>query len=244
MDSPESAPPPVDVASPAGVVPKKISLTLASQERNTTVTKSSSGSNSPSYYVRLERRLTSFLREQYHWRYVKMAQIGCVVYIVIYTFGDFRGATVRNQDGFVVDPVSEERTAAGLLGDAERPIVATNVFQMVCISIARITAFYMYPTCVLVYLSKLRATTNLIAKTPLGMFVCDDWHDLHIYCGWSIFVNSILHSIFHIIRWVDQGNLLLLVTNRSGLSGLIVSEFFSQNIYVEQWSILRYIYNN
>jgi hypothetical protein len=119
--------------------------------------------------------------------------------------------------------VNTERGVIIASDGSERSIVATSTFQLVCLSIARVTAFYMYPCLVLVYISKLRATANLIKQTPFGMFVYDDWHDLHVYCGWSIFINSILHTIFHLIRYADQGNLELCVTNRAGLSGVIVS---------------------
>ena len=175
---------------------------------------------------------TLFLREQLHWKYLKVCQLLCVVYIVIYTYGGFDGATVRQADtGFIVDPYSEERTQQGIIlsknddgTTTERAIVATSTFQLVCLSLARITAFYMYPTLVLIFFSKLRATANFVAQTPFGMFLYDDWHDLHVFCGWSIFVNSVLHTVFHVIRYYDQGTMELMVTNRSGLSGLIVSE--------------------
>jgi len=178
---------------------------------------------------RFERRAVAFFREQYHWRYLKLCQVHCVAYIVLYTYGGFDGATVRQPGtGHIVDQNSEARTQQGiiLMNGAERSIVATSTFQLVCLSIARVTAFYMYPTLVLVFFSKLRATTNFIAQTPFGMFLEDDWHDMHVYCGWSILVNSVLHTVFHVIRYADQGNLELLVTNRSGLSGVIVSTIF------------------
>ena len=185
-----------------------------------------------SKYNGCKHSVTLFLREHLHWKYLKICQLLCVVYIVIYTYGGFEGTTVRQADtGFIVDPDSEERTQQGIIlsknrdgTTTERAIVATSTFQLVCLSMARITAFYMYPTLVLIFFSKLRATANFVAQTPFGMFLYDDWHDLHVYCGWSIFVNSVLHTVFHTIRYYDQGTMELIATNRSGLSGLIVSE--------------------
>ena len=54
------------------------------------------------------------------------------------------------------------------------------------------------------------------------MFMYQDLHELHLYCGWTIFACSILHSIAHLARWGQQGNLYLLFHHFSGISGLII----------------------
>jgi ferric-chelate reductase len=80
----------------------------------------------------------------------------------------------------------------------------------------------LYAALVLVYVSKLRATTSFIARTPLAMFMYGDVHELHVYCGWTILIFSLIHTVFHFVRWGQQGNLSLLFTHVSGITGLII----------------------
>ena len=49
-----------------------------------------------------------------------------------------------------------------------------------------------------------------------------DLHELHLYCGWTIFVFSIIHSVAHVARWSQQGNLYLLFHHFSGISGFVI----------------------
>ena len=54
------------------------------------------------------------------------------------------------------------------------------------------------------------------------MFMYKDLHELHIYCGWTILFFSCIHTIFHLARWAEQGNLYLAYTHFSGITGLII----------------------
>jgi hypothetical protein len=54
------------------------------------------------------------------------------------------------------------------------------------------------------------------------MYFFQDMHDVHIYCGWVIAIDSILHTVFHLARWANQGNIHLLFHHFSGVSGFIV----------------------
>jgi hypothetical protein len=81
----------------------------------------------------------------------------------------------------------------------------------------------MYPAIVCVFWTKLRAAQAFIDKTPLRVFCIQDTHRLHVYCGWTIFIDSCLHTIFHLIRWSIQNNLQqLLFHHTTGVTGLIV----------------------
>jgi hypothetical protein len=57
------------------------------------------------------------------------------------------GGFVDPDVGFIIDPNSPERTEAGVIltRGVERAIVASNNFQMVCLGITRVSAFFMYP---------------------------------------------------------------------------------------------------
>ena len=49
-----------------------------------------------------------------------------------------------------------------------------------------------------------------------------DSHELHVYCGWTILVCSLIHTYMHIIRWGIQQNLKLLGTHFSGITGVLI----------------------
>ena len=60
----------------------------------------------------------------------------------------FKGGLVDPDTGFVVDKESIERTEAGLVlvnGD-ERPIVAESDLQVLLVLVARLSAWFMYPS--------------------------------------------------------------------------------------------------
>jgi ferric-chelate reductase len=63
---------------------------------------------------------------------------------------------------------------------------------------------------------------EFISHTPLSLFTYDDLHELHVYCGWVILIDGVLHTMFHIFRWANQGNLNLLFEQFSGISGVII----------------------
>ncbi|KAL7523793.1 hypothetical protein ACHAXR_001634, partial [Thalassiosira sp. AJA248-18] len=62
---------------------------------------------------------------------------------------------------------------------------------------------------------------EIIVQSPLSMFSYDDLHELHVYCGWVVVFDGVLHTIFHFIRWADQGNMNLVFGTRSGISGFV-----------------------
>ncbi|CAB9527003.1 NADPH oxidase 4 [Seminavis robusta] len=161
-----------------------------------------------------------------YWE-LKVLQLALGVYITIATFvptGTFSdwGGFVTASVGYIIDPASEERTQEGVIltRGALRAVVATNDFQMACVAITRFTAFFMYPALILVFFTKFRFTMTLLSATPLVLWINQDLHDLHSYCGWVIAVDGILHTIFHVGRWADQGNLSLLIHHWSGSSGV------------------------
>mmetsp|Transcript_23439 Transcript_23439/g.38791 ORF Transcript_23439/g.38791 Transcript_23439/m.38791 type:complete len:677 (+) Transcript_23439:87-2117(+) len=160
---------------------------------------------------------------------VKLAQIISGVYILIVTFtyagrlGSFGGA--RDPDsGFIIDPYSNSNTEAGIVtwnGDY-RAIVANSPTQMVLLGISRFSGYFMYPCLILVFLTKLRATGAFLSGSLINMFMYQDLHRLHVYCGWVILLDSCVHTTCHLTRWALQGNLVLLFQHASGVTGLMI----------------------
>jgi len=159
-----------------------------------------------------------------HYKVMKFIQISCAIYIAVYTLAPIGGLRVRG--GAIVDPASDERTRRGvfLVEGNLRAIICSNRLQLVFIGITRISAYMMYPALVLVYMTKFRSTMLFLSKTPFGMFTVNavDLHELHVYCGWTIFIDCTIHSVLHCARWGNQGNMYLLFHHPTGLTGFIV----------------------
>ena len=173
--------------------------------------------------------------------------IAVMSYSFVGTFGPY-GGFVDPVRHYIVDVNSVERNDAGVIltKGTERAIVANNWFQMLCIGVTRVTAFFMYPgtflwevvcffssSCsrsgflffaalIMVFITKFRATMEFISKTPFSMFTNDDLHDFHVYCGWIVMIDGVTHGIFHLLRWGNQGNLILLFTHYSGITGCFI----------------------
>ena len=76
----------------------------------------------------------------------------------------------------------------------------------------------------MVFISKFRATTSFLARTPISLYFRGDPHELHVYCGYTILVCSSLHSIFHCLRWFLQDNLYsLLFRHLTGSTGFMAA---------------------
>ena len=90
-----------------------------------------------------------FVKEMMRFRALKISQLVLSIYIAILTFADMGPpGGIRDPDtGFIVDQNSQERTEKGLIlvNGTERAIVATSTFQVGCIGIARLSAWFMYP---------------------------------------------------------------------------------------------------
>ena len=103
---------------------------------------------------------------------VKVAQVLCVVYILVLTFSYAPIGLRDRTSGNIIDVGSATNTDNGVIlvnGDY-RPVVAQGRYELVCLGISRISAFSLYPVMVLVYLSKCKATLNYLEKTPISMF--------------------------------------------------------------------------
>lgn len=175
---------------------------------------------------RMNYRIRSFKKSLFRFKYLKLTQLILATYIAILTFVDMGppGGLRDTETGLIIDKASPERTAAGLIlvNGTERAIVASSLTQVICIGVARLSAWLMYPTLVLVFFSKFRATIAFLSTTPITMYMHSDAHELHVYCGWSILMLALVHSAAHLLRWAEQGNLSLLFFHFSGLTGFLI----------------------
>jgi len=169
-----------------------------------------------------------FLNTHISFKWVKLAQIICGIYILIVTFAEAEslwifGGSRNPETGTIIDANPENTEMGIIVGyDYTRAVVATDTLQMVLLGISRFSGFFMYPAIIGVFFSKLRSILSIIEKTPFNAFIIHDAHGFHIYCGWVILVACCVHAIAHCIRFALQGNLYLLTYHRSGITGLIV----------------------
>ena len=93
--------------------------------------------------------MRAFLKDMMRFRALKLTQLALSIYIAILTFADMGppGGLRDTETGFIVDHASPERTANGLIlvNGTERAIIAGSTFQVACIGIARLSAWFMYP---------------------------------------------------------------------------------------------------
>ena len=95
---------------------------------------------------RIAHKWKAFVKEALRFKALKLIQI------ILATIGGILtllpAAGIRNPvTGLIVDPTSAERTAAGvvLVNGVERAVVAATHFQVICIGLTRMAAFFMYP---------------------------------------------------------------------------------------------------
>lgn len=158
------------------------------------------------------------------WK-VTVAQLLCAVYILVLTFSHPPVGITDPISGNIIDPNSVENTKNGViyLNGAYRPVVAIGTWQKVFLAISRISAFSMYPMLVIVFVTKMKALQSFFSKTPLSMYlgILNQAHDYHAHAGAYIAIDVWIHTVFHLLRWIAQGNVHLLWTSAAGLSGLI-----------------------
>jgi len=151
------------------------------------------------------------------FKYVKLAQIICglgalVVFLVNpKVIEDEAQATIHNH-----------MSSMNSKSNVTRSVMAKNTYQTALLMVGRFSGFSMYPVLILVMFTKYRATQAFLNKTPLSIFLIQNRHALHVYCGWYIMFGSIVHTATHCLRWIHQGNICHLYTNQSGLTGMIV----------------------
>ena len=94
-------------------------------------------------------KLRAFWKRCLRYRTLKILQILLAFYVGFLTYADIGppGGLRDQETGLIIDQASEERTERGviLVNGAERAIVAATSFQVVCIGITRMSAFFMYP---------------------------------------------------------------------------------------------------
>jgi hypothetical protein len=97
----------------------------------------------------VKHKMRALMKRLLRFKTLKATQLLLTIYVVLMTFADL-GPRCNLRDpetGFIVDDESPERTEHGLIlvHNVERAIIATSNFQVFCLAVARLTAWFMYP---------------------------------------------------------------------------------------------------
>ena len=100
---------------------------------------------SPSILSRVHNQ--QFIKSLFSHKCLKITQVLCALYIAFCTFSYTSISPRDPTTGWILDVNSSDRTSRGviLINGHERAIVATSIFQMICLGITRCSAFFMYP---------------------------------------------------------------------------------------------------
>ena len=94
----------------------------------------------------MSHRIRACHKQLMRFKVLKLLQLVFVVYIVVLSFGPW---SIRDEEtGYFIDPDSADGTEAGLIhvNGTDRAIAATSTFQVACLALARLSAWFMYPS--------------------------------------------------------------------------------------------------
>lgn len=99
---------------------------------------------------------------------------------------------------------------------------ADSLAALVLFSVSRVSAYFSYPLIMLMFLSKANNLITVLQNSVLSIWVdFIELHQLHASGGTIIGVTSLIHSVFHLIRWGIGGDISLLWTSQTGITGFI-----------------------
>ena len=100
-------------------------------------------------------------------------------------------------------------------------ICSQGVFQIVLISLARLSAFASYPIMMMTFMSKMHSTIHFLSDTYLGNFIpFAALHGVHRSMGLAYFLLAWLHTITHVIRYSVRLQVAEQLGSTVGVSGI------------------------
>ena len=94
--------------------------------------------------------------------------------------------------------------------------------EIVLLMLSRLTAFAMYVTISLVYVTKCHSLTHFLARTYIAELIPLEYlHLAHKTQGLLFFVLAVLHTIGHLLRWGVRGESARMISKSVGVSGIV-----------------------
>lgn len=101
-------------------------------------------------------------------------------------------------------------------------VCAEEWYTLLLLGVSRSSAYFTYPLMMLLYLSKTNHLRTVLQGTFLSLyFPFHNLHDLHTAAGRAVAVDVTVHAACHIARWASQGNVSMLWTRVTGMTGFI-----------------------
>ena len=127
---------------------------------------------------------------------------------------------------FMPKPVGLVKTSgrhAGAVGcEIRATICAADALQMSCLALSRISAYAMYPSLVLLFVTKAHGLRTFLGRSCLAVWVpFHDLHALHAACGRAVGVCALIHSVGHVARWAIRGDSRFLYAHVTGRTGVL-----------------------
>ena len=94
----------------------------------------------------ISHRIRACYKQLLRFKLLKLSQLVFAIYIAVMSFGPW---SIRDKEtGYFIDLDSADGTEAGLINvnGTDRAIVATSTFQVACLALARLSAWFMYPS--------------------------------------------------------------------------------------------------
>ena len=146
-------------------------------------------------------------KERNLFRLVRLAQVLCILWVTAATFLP-RPLGLWNEDRQICP---------------RETICLRDVWSYVFLAISRMSAYGMYPPLVLVFLSKCNSLRTFLQQSWLNELIpFYDLHQLHVSMGTFLLYDGVFgHSFFHLLRWGREGDIGLLFTSTTGVTGLV-----------------------
>lgn len=119
-------------------------------------------------------------------------------------------------------PSAQTRGPNGEFILCPRPsICSEGTFQVVLISVARLTAFASYVVQGFVFASKMHSTIHFLSGTYAANYIpFESFHHIHAFTGSTYAILAFLHTLAHFIRWGVRQELVVWCGSQVGLSGI------------------------
>ena len=94
--------------------------------------------------------------------------------------------------------------------------------SLVFLIFSRASAYFDYPLYVALFMTKAHNLRSALENSYLRVFISfDDLHQLHTMAGCVVSLEVVWHSFWHLLRWSLAGEMVLLWTSTTGVTGMV-----------------------
>jgi len=138
------------------------------------------------------------------------------------------GELTRDDERFTEVPVICPRAS----------ICSVGVFQIILISLARLSAFASYVVMGLTFVTKMHSSIHFLANSYASYFIpFEKLHDLHRYTGLWYAGLALLHTVTHFIRYAVRNEIADQMKTQPAISGIFA--FFAMFIVVCSMTVAK-----